>query len=263
MQEPAVTGMTVQLTAYSVMSTEGWTIQPAKLQRDWMDQTPMKAAYRCLPLTLANQAGWVVGCPCTFKATWTGRAADADALSFTFQSRHDEQHRRSIANTFGAGIISFVLPWLFRTSPGIGLWVRGPANSPKSDVSPLEGLVETDWSPYPFTMNWKIIRPKTDIWFKQGDPICMLTPFPIGMLEQVEPRQEPIDADPVLHANYEQAKERRMQSARELTAHKGQWELTYMRGYRPDGVAAPVHLTNLRLAKFDGVEVPGANPGAP
>jgi hypothetical protein len=255
--------MTIQLTAYSVMPTDGWTIQPGKLQRDWMDQTPMKAAYRCLPLTLANQAGWIVGCPATFKVTWTGKPADHDALKITFPSKHDERFSRVITSTFGNGIVSFVFPWLFRTSPGYGLWVRGPANSPKSDVHALEGLVETDWSPYPFTMNWKVVRPRTEIWFKEGEPICMLTPFPIGVLEQVEPREEPISADPVLEANYLQARDRRMQSARELTAHQGQWELNYMRGFRPDGVAAPIHLTNLRLAKFDGAEVPGSKPAAP
>lgn len=254
--------MTVELTAYSVMPTEGWTIQPAKLQRDWMDQTPMRAAYRCLPLTLANQAGWVIGCPATFKAVWNGRPADPEALEISFQDKHDEQHRRSIGNSFGAGIITFVLPWLFRTSPGIGLWVRGPANMPKSDVSALEGLVETDWSPYPFTMNWKILKPRTDIWFKQGDPICMVTPFPIQILEDVRPRQEPIEANEELHANFEQAKQRRMQSMQAQAGQDGQWELSYMRGFRPDGVAAPVHLTNLRLTKFDGAEAPAKGESA-
>ena len=55
--------MAVELTAHVVRSTEGWTLEPAPLQRDWMDQTVSRAAYRCLPMAMANQAGWLIRCP--------------------------------------------------------------------------------------------------------------------------------------------------------------------------------------------------------
>jgi len=34
----------------------------------------------------------------------------------------------------------------------------GPPNWPKDGVYPLSGLVETDWLPFPFTMNWQMTR---------------------------------------------------------------------------------------------------------
>ena len=83
--------MTAELTAYAFRPTEGWTIEPAKLARDWMDQTPMKAAYRCLPIAIANQAGWIIGCPVTFKASWTGKNTDPKAVTITFPSKQDER----------------------------------------------------------------------------------------------------------------------------------------------------------------------------
>ncbi len=242
--------MAVELKAYPYKPTDDWTIEPATLQRDWMDQTIRRAAYRCLPLVIANQAGWVIGCPATFKASWPGKAESP--LNITFSDKKDEHHKTSIASFFGSGIVSFALPWLFRTSEGIGLWVRGPANSPRSDVVWLEGFVETDWSPYPFTMNWKIMRPKTDVWFKKGDPICMLTPIPIGMLEEVEPRVELMESEPGLRMNFDQAVVRRRESMEsEAPLEEGQWELTYTRGFRPDGTEAPVHRTNLKLQPFE------------
>ena len=155
--------MAVQLTAYAVRPREGWTLEPAKLQRDWMDQSIRRSAYRCLPMAMANQAGWMVGCPATFKARWTAAKPDAP-VKITYSDEKDARGG-SVASMFGSGIVSFILPWLFRTSSGIGLWVRGPANMPKSDCMALKGLVETDWSPYPFTMNWKINKPKSDVWF--------------------------------------------------------------------------------------------------
>jgi hypothetical protein len=32
-------------------------------------------------------------------------------------------------------------------------------NSPKDGIAPLTGVIETDWLPYPFTMNWQMTRP--------------------------------------------------------------------------------------------------------
>ena len=47
---------------------------------------------------------------------------------------------------FGHGILTFPIPFLFRTPPGTTLLIRGPANAPKDAIAPLEGLVETDWA---------------------------------------------------------------------------------------------------------------------
>lgn len=245
--------MTVELIAYPFRPTDGWTLEPAPLQRDWMDQTPMRAAYRCLPMALANQAGWIIGCPATFKATWNGKNADPKGVQFSYPTKKDEQLGSTcIGSPFASGTISFIVPWLFRTSERYGLWVRGPTNAPRSDVHFLEGLVETDWSPFPFTMNWKIMRPKVDVWFKKGDPVCMVLPYPIALLEEVKPRVESFDANPDLQMHFEQAKAQRISSIeRRAAVTEGKWELSYTRGTNPDGVAAPEHRTNLKLAKFE------------
>ena len=58
---------------------------------------------------------------------------------------------------FGYGLLTFQLPYLFRTPPGYNLLVRGPANCPK-DGAWLDGLVGTDWSPARFFMTWQITR---------------------------------------------------------------------------------------------------------
>lgn len=239
-----------ELTAYRVRQEEDWTVVPAYVQREWMPQTLMKAALRCLPLAMANQAGWFITSPATFRAQWTSRSKDIESLSIKFASKADERYKKVIKSNFGSGIITFVLPFLFRTSPGIGMLVRGPCNWPRADVVALEGLVETDWSPYPFTMNWKITRPKVDVAFKKGDPICMITPYPMALLEEMKPRIRPIQTDHELNANYVQAAERRHDATVRGDTWEGKYELTYTRGFRPDGKKAEEHRTNLKLAEF-------------
>ncbi|NDG04180.1 MAG: hypothetical protein EB121_02330 [Alphaproteobacteria bacterium] len=36
---------------------------------------------------------------------------------------------------------------------------RGAPNSAKHGIAPLDGLIETDWLPFGFTMNWRFTAP--------------------------------------------------------------------------------------------------------
>ena len=92
-----------------------------------------------------------------------------------------------VKSHFGHGILTWSLPYLFRTSPGFNLLVRGPANRPKDGASPLEGIVETDWSPATFTVNWMLTRPHLPVHFSRSEPIAMVVPCRRGELEAFEP----------------------------------------------------------------------------
>ena len=62
----------MELTAYTM---EGYSvaIRPAPVEREWMENSKERFAYRCLPLNIANAHGWEMLLPSGFKATWTGR----------------------------------------------------------------------------------------------------------------------------------------------------------------------------------------------
>ena len=69
--------------ALVVSATDNWTLAPGRPTRDWMDATPARGAYRCLPLAIANQCGWIVTCPFTFCARWNGKP-EATGLTMRF-----------------------------------------------------------------------------------------------------------------------------------------------------------------------------------
>jgi hypothetical protein len=198
-QHPGVTAQPqparrLWLKAYSVGPTDGWSIEPAPVKREWMDATFQKNAYRCLPLVAANQAGWLVRCPANLTAEWSGRI-DNYGVKIVYEP--DSAHLTHVAlSHFGSGILTFVLPWLLRTPPGIGLWIRGLANDVKADIVPLDGLVETDWSPFTFTVSWKIVRSGVPVHFRKGDPICMIQPFLLGLLDEFDCSIEPFSSAP-------------------------------------------------------------------
>src|SRR3546814_8613360 len=102
------------------------------------------------------------------------------------------------------GIVTFSLGHLFRTSPGVNLWIKVPSNRPKDGASPLEGIIETDWSPYTFTMNWQLTRPGLAVRFEKGEPIASLIPVERGYLARFTPYLQPITENPGLHAEFSQ-----------------------------------------------------------
>ena len=202
-----------------------------------MDATYQKIAYRCLPLIAANQSGWIVRCPANFTAIWSGRI---DNYGIRLAYAPDSAHLTGTAlSHFGSGVLTFVLPWLFRTPPGFGLLVRGMTNEVKENAVALDGVVETDWSPYTFTMNWKIVRPEVPVQFKKGDAVCMLQPFPLDLLERFDCSFESYDSLPAeVQEGFEDFVQRR--SAASAVAPQGQYETQrdYFAGRFPDGSPA-------------------------
>src|SRR6188472_1682483 len=170
------------LTAYALQPHLGMRLVPAPVRRDWMDRTPNRFAYRCLPLLIANQSGWLILNPDPIQATWDG-SDRLDGVAIEPLSAR----LPTVRSHFGSGVLTWNVPYLFRTSAGYNLHVRGPANAPKDGATPLEGIVETDWSPATFTVNWKLTRPGLPVVFEADEPICMIAPQRRGELEAVRP----------------------------------------------------------------------------
>ncbi len=244
--------MEQRLIAYETVPADGFELVTAPHGREWMDATYNRAAYRCLPLLMANQSGWLILNPATIRARWDGGtvmgAIEMQRLQSSAVPGPDYLYP---ASHFGSGIITWTLPFLFRTPPGYNLLVRGPANSPKDGVAPLEGIVETDWTPATFTMNWKITRLDTWIVFTKGEPIAMIVPQRRSELEEFTPQILPLEDNPELKASNAAWRESRDQFNAEFVAGATDgWERHYFRGSAPDGSVASEHQTRLRLKEF-------------
>lgn len=240
------------LVAYRLNETP-YRLVTASPKRQWMDETDQRFAYRCLPMVIANQAGWNVLNPYAFRAMWIGGDSSERIL---IESEYDEI---PVSPIFGHGILTFHLPWLFRTPEGWNIRVSGPANEPKDGISPLEGIVEADWTTATFTMNWKFTGQGQWVWFDEGEPIAQIAPVRRHDLEMLNPVEVPLSSDPELERRYQiwsNAREdfNNRLSVGEETASAEGWERNYMRGETKDGVKAPDHQTKLHLAPFQAKE---------
>src|SRR5262249_56073117 len=89
---------------------------------------------------------------------------------------------------FGHRLLTFHVPCLFQTDAGVDLFVTGPLNRPKDAIAPLTGIIETDWAPYTFTMNWLFTREHWTVHFQKGEPFCLIFPVARGGLDVVQPQ---------------------------------------------------------------------------
>ncbi|NTS30635.1 hypothetical protein HQ945_05155 [Phyllobacterium sp. BT25] len=239
-----------KLIAY-VIDGHDFRIRPAPPDRDWMDGSDQRFAYRCLPLNIANAHGWEIMCNASFSAMWNGHPT-TEAIHF--RSR-DGKPLPAISH-FGRGILTFHVPCLFQTDPGVDLFATGPINRPKDGIAPLTGIIETDWSPYTFTMNWQFTRPGVRVHFSADEPFCHIFPVKRGELEVITPTVQALSTQPELEREYLLWSSGRGQFNAALSdpaskAAKEKWQKSYFQGVCPSGEPAPGgHQSKLRLRAF-------------
>ena len=249
----------------------GWEprLRPAGPKRGWMEETPERFAYRCLPLAIANAHGWEILSPCGFKARWRG-GQGAEAVEIRLDPGADP--KRAPVSLFGQGTITFHVEAIFRTPEGWNLSVGGPPNAAKDGIAPLSGMIESDWSPYTFTMNWRFTRPGKWIRFEEDEPICFFFPVQRQAILEFSPVVRPMADEPGLTERFEQWSRsrdsfRRWVERTRPAAPADKWQKLYYRGVDPDGSPGPGdHQSKLRLPQFDPGEAagrPAACPAAP
>jgi Family of unknown function (DUF6065)/Cupin-like domain len=247
----------------------GWDWCWADRQRDWMDATPSRFAYRCLPVAIANQTGLWVRNPVGFTATWEG-SERPESIGFTFDGA-PELWSKWISNEFGSGIITWNTPFLFRTRPdGSRLMISGPANSFKDNAHPLSAILESDWMTMSFTMNWKIMRPGHPVRFEVGEPIFQAIPLSVDTGAEIEGASvtyKKLDDDPLLSRAYrEWDRSRKLfkERSRAGTLKDDDWQKDYFLGRDASGSqSSPLHSTKVRPPKvvYEGTASPSPVAG--
>ena len=232
-------------------------IRPSSSRRDWMDATGDQFAYRCLPLSIANAHGWVICCGGGFDAEWTG-GDNPDAVRVSPLGDGPVEVR----GHFGYGILTIAPLAVFRTDPGHNLWISGPPNVFKDGINPLSAVVEADWMPYHFTMNWRFTRPNQRVRFEKGEPYCFLFPVARGSVEDVSPRIRSLGDDSEIEHQVEYANRMRF-FLRRVKRFKGsdvdisnekklKFQRWYMQGHLPDGSSDfEPHQKSLHVQPFE------------
>jgi len=225
---------------------------PGRPERAWMEAFDARHPYRCLPLTMANTTGWDILSPVGFTVEWNGGTAQSD-LTIRADHPHPDFHEFARSH-FSTGVLTLHPGYLFRTPPGWSMWCMGPPNHIKDGIQPLVGLVETDWLPFPFTMNWHFTRPGR-VRFERGESFCFITLTEDKPMETFDVVHRRMESDPELHAQFNAWGTRRAEFNTRLAKGDPEtvreaWQRFYFRGELPEGTGtAPKNHVNKRRLK--------------
>ena len=143
--------------------------QPPK-KRSWF--TPH--FYRCLPLSVANQYGFVLTLPFDIELTWDG----TEPISGVTINGDQSNSFFNVVSLFGSGIVTVTTPYFLKTPPGVNLMTINPPNYILPNITVLNGVVETDNLRGNFTFNLKIQIPGITTTLRKGMPISGILPIP-------------------------------------------------------------------------------------
>ena len=193
------------------------------LKRSWMDDSYQKFAYKCVPLNIANQYGWMVMNPEEFTVSWDGRQVTEAILVEGDGASYVSSH-------FGEGVVTINVDFLIQTPVGYSLYISGLANEIYDGIQPLDAIVETDWLPFTFTYNFKFTRP-CKIKFSKDEPLFSFFPIKRGDGESLTIGSAWIEDNPELYGEYAKYAESRTNY---LENNTGKFQKFYRDGAGPE-----------------------------
>jgi hypothetical protein len=165
--------------------------------------------YRCLPLVIGNQYGFIIKNEFDFAFTWNG-SNDTNGLTFDFFEKIEDINKKycRIDSHFGHGIITINPPFFLKTPPGVNLMTINPPNYVIPNITVMTGVVEADNIRRNFTFNLKVQIPNIRVVVPAGTPLAAFIPIPRYYADSFELKlaedvlgQEAIDEE--LQASYD------------------------------------------------------------
>ena len=152
-------------------------------KRDWFDPH----FYRCLPLSIGNQYGFILKTEYDMGFMWDG-GNNKEAIKFYITESEEALTEKfpRIESHFGHGIITISNPFWFRTPPGVNLMTVNPPNYVIPNVTVMTGVVETDNLRRSFTFNLKIQIPNIEVFLPAGTPLAGFIPIPRNYADSFE-----------------------------------------------------------------------------
>lgn len=155
-------------------------IEQTKVQRDWMDATSDRHAYKCFPVSLANSIGFSISFLDDIEFIWDG-ISDSSPDHVTVL-----QGKNFCTTSRANGTINFISNIVFRTDKNTSMLSIVPPNHFIDGAMPFTSVISTSFFEDMLPIAWKITRPNTKILIPAGTPVATLIPISIKGLSNFE-----------------------------------------------------------------------------
>jgi len=143
--------------------------------REWFDPH----FYKCLPLVIGNQQGFIVKAEYDFSFYWDGGDSPDSVHIYTYEPEEELNKKfPRIESLLGNGVISITPPFTLRTPPGVNLMTMNPPNHVIPNVTVMTGIVETDNVRRNFGFSLKVQMENIEVRVFAGTPLAAFIPIP-------------------------------------------------------------------------------------
>jgi hypothetical protein len=161
------------------------TLAPLSAKREWATTLPYPHAYKCFPITLANQFGWGISFPDDIMFRWNGKM-DATADNIEVFSGH-----KWVDFNRGWGIVSFNTGLVFKTSEDLTMLGYPVPNEFIDGFQVFTSLISTSFFQKPYQLAGQITRAKEMITIKAGTPVGAIMPMPLADINESTATKKP------------------------------------------------------------------------
>lgn len=152
-------------------------INSLPVQRDWMDETPNKHAYRCYPVTTANTVGWTLSAPYDISFIWDGiNDTSGDHIEVIEGSENTYTGRGQSSLSINSGVV-------ITSEKDISVLTITPQNYFYKDFEVMSSLISTSFLDKEFPLAIKALTPNKVITIKAGEPIATIIPISLTRLK--------------------------------------------------------------------------------
>lgn len=156
------------------------SIKQTSIKRQWMEDTPGKHAYQCMPVSLANTIGWQISFPEDIIFRWDGISDSSDSHVKIIKGH------RYCSTARGNATISFNTYLNIKTDEDVTTLIIPVPNNFNSDAQCFTALISTSFYKPMLPIAWKIITPNKDVVIPAGEPVATIIPISLGSLQDFE-----------------------------------------------------------------------------
>jgi hypothetical protein len=155
-------------------------INQINIKREWMDQTEIKHAYHCMPISLANTLGWAISFPEEISFIWDG-ISDTSSNHVKI-IKGDKYCSTARANA----TISFNTFLKFKTDEDITTLIMPVPNEFDENFQCFTTLISTSFYQSALPVAWRILKPNVEITIKENTPVAVFLPISLSNLNNFE-----------------------------------------------------------------------------
>jgi hypothetical protein len=155
-------------------------IEQTRVQREWMDNTSDRHAYKCFPLAMANSIGYSISFLEDIEFVWDGISDSSDTHVKIIRGQD------SCNTVRGNSTVSFHSGIFFKTDEDVSMLSIVPPNYFIDGAVPFTSIISTSFHDDMLPIAWKITRPNVNIVIPAGTPVITIIPISLKNLTTFE-----------------------------------------------------------------------------